>query len=177
MLGEGGKGEVGEGRPPPERKRLAELGESTGMVTGCKGARAFAPQVTELVEVACSGLDAKLVAGGLSHEHGSSVVRIGSGLRVEPLPQARDVDLHHLGRAGRRCFPPKRIDQAVTADGLVRVQKEHGQQRPLVARRESNWIVPAPYLEWAENSVFDPHRFPQRPKLAQRSRVNRRATW
>ena len=52
------------------------------------------------------------------------------------LAQPADVALHHLGRARDRRLAPELVDQPRRRDGLVGVQQEDREQRPLLGRAE-----------------------------------------
>jgi hypothetical protein len=61
--------------------------------------------------------------------------------------QVRDVGLHHLRRGRRRLFAPQPLGEAIRRDGLPRLQRQHGEHRPLLAGAELDGPVPEANLE------------------------------
>ena len=52
---------------------------------------------------------------------------------VERPPQVRDVELHHLRRAGRRLVAPQPLRETVRRHRPPRLEREHREHRPLLA--------------------------------------------
>ena len=106
-LGERLVGEVGKGRPAPERERLADP------------VRARCGQALETVAVELARLDTHEIAGRLGHDP----------VGPERLSQCVDVHLERAGPARRRCLAPDPVDQPVGGDCPVRLQEELGEER------------------------------------------------
>ena len=64
--------------------------------------------------------------------------------RLQELAQARDVDLHGVVDGRRRLLAPDLVDQAVTRDDLVRVEKEEREQRALPLPPSGSRCSPSP---------------------------------
>ena len=52
---------------------------------------------------------------------------------VEQRTEVGDVELQHLGCARGWPIPPQAVDKAVDRDGAADLQREHGENRPLLA--------------------------------------------
>jgi len=86
-------------------------------------------QPLDTADVDQLGVDPQLVPAPVREDLGAAVVG-------EHLAQAPDVVLHHLGCAGWRGLSPQPLDQAVGRDGVVGLEAEHRQQRPLLGAAE-----------------------------------------
>src|SRR5688572_17019222 len=62
-----------------------------------------------------------------------------------------------LGRGGR-SLAPELVDEACRRDGLVRMQEQHTEQRPLLRGAQPNGLSPASNLEWTEDPVLQSNR-------------------
>ena len=117
-------GEVGERRPSPERERFAQpLRDDRG-----RRSVGLLDELREMVEVELASLDAEQVARRLGFE---PLPR-----RAERLPQLRDAHLQRGRAGGGRLVGPELVEQPVTRDDLVRVQKQQREQRPLTRPAE-----------------------------------------
>jgi hypothetical protein len=119
-------GELGERLPPPEGKRLSRL------VLG---------QTLEASEVELVLCHPQAVAGRPRLQ----------ALLAERLAQPGDVHLQRLLGRLRRLVLPQGLDQAVTRDDLVRVQKQNGEQGALLAAVEIDLSPVLRHLERAED--------------------------
>ena len=106
-------GDVGERRPAPQRERLARqvVGDERREAQRIDVAVAQAQLVP-----APAGDDLRAVAAGRQR-----------------LANLRDVQLHHLGRRGRRILAPERLDESIARHRRALVEGQHGQQRPRLA--------------------------------------------
>jgi hypothetical protein len=77
-------------------------------------------------------------------------------LGAEELAQAMDVDLKRVSRRRGWIVAPERFDQAVTSDGLVRVQKQEREERPLLRSAAAESCAAARDLERPQDTEFDP---------------------
>ena len=71
----------------------------------------------------------------------------------ECLAQARDVDLQRRGRGRRRLVTPELVDQVLRRHDSTGVQREHGEERALLAPADGDRPAVDPHLERAEQGV------------------------
>ena len=108
-------GKVGEGRSPPERKRLSEQRRRLRRL----GRAGLLDEPPEAVEVELVRLDAQEVAWRPRHQP-----------LPELPPEPQDVVLQRPGRRGRRVVAPDAVDQALARDDVVRLEQQQGCDRP-----------------------------------------------
>jgi hypothetical protein len=89
------------------------------------GARGLGDEPLEPNGVHRLAIEPQLIAATVGHD-------LRAGLLGKQLAELRYVELHHLGRARGRLLAPQTLDQPIARDGEVRVQRERGQQRPLL---------------------------------------------
>ena len=112
--------EVGERVAAPERKRGLERRERLGRLAVGVRPPALLEQPLEADDVDLLRLDLEDVAAGPCQQ------RL---VRLERLAQPRDLDVEAVVGRPRRPVRPKRVDQPVARDDLVRVKQEERQQR------------------------------------------------
>ena len=78
----------------------------------------------------------------------------------ERLAQLRDVQLHHLGRCGRRLLTPEPPDEPIRRDRRTGVQRQQREQRPWLPRADEHRLAAGACLHGSENA--DVHIAPQR---------------
>ena len=145
--------ELGQRRPAPQRQRAPdEVGCVAGPAAGERGT-AVRHESLEAVEV-------ELAVGELEHVPGRT--------RVEPrlgqhLAELRDVDLHHLPRGIGDGLAPQVVDDPLPRDRPVRVQEQHGEQRPLLARRDRQRGGAVDDFERAQEAEFHRSRVEATP--------------
>jgi hypothetical protein len=137
-------GDIGERCPAPERERLARH------VVGDE--RLEPPRIDVAVAEAQlvpapAGDDLRAVAAG--------------GQRLAHL---RDIQLHHLGRRGRRSLAPERLDQPIARHRRALVKGQDGQQRPRLALGDGHLMAIGRDLHWTEHA--DLHVPPRASTLA-----------
>ena len=132
--------ELGQRRPPPQGERLPE--QLPGLVRRGRSCTRYTR--LEALEVECPFLDADQVAGGLGDDR----------VVAEQLAQLRDVHLDGRGRGLRGCAAPDLVDQAIASDGLVGVEQEQGEQRPLLRTPELQHAAVLLDLERSEDAEF-----------------------
>src|SRR5215204_282996 len=148
-LDEGLEGDVVERPATPQRERLLQL---RGRVLGpapLQLAPSLRQQPLEAVRVETFRLEPQLVTA-LAGDH--QTVRIVARSGGERLAQAGDVNLHGLGRGGRRALPPELVDQPVGAECLVGVQQKQRQQCALLAPAERDRAALVESLKRAEDA-------------------------
>jgi hypothetical protein len=120
--GEGLVGEVGQRRPAPQRKRLAQpRGRGRGIGVG-----RLRDQRLKTGQVELGRPDVEHIAGRAGHQPAVA----------ELLAHARDVDLDALRHRGRRRLAPHLVHEALGRDDVVGIQQEHRQHRTLLAPAE-----------------------------------------
>ena len=72
--------------------------------------------------------------------------------RPERLAELRDVDLKRLLRRLRRLVLPERLDQAVSRDDLVRMEKQESEERTLLGAADVEDLPVLDDLEWSEDT-------------------------
>ena len=126
VAGERLVGEVGERRAAPERERLAQQQRSRSGSPAACALLPFFELLPEAVDVELARLDTE---------------RITSRLRLQTVvaqdaAQLRDIVLEDLRRRRRRPLVPELVDQPVGRKGLVRMDQQKREQRPLLAAPE-----------------------------------------
>ena len=101
-------GDVGQRRSVPQAQRLAR--------------GALSEQPLEAAGIHPAAAELQLVAAPVRGD------RVGLPLRGHRLAQLRNVELHHLGRRGRRLVAPEPVDQPLGRNGRAGVEREHGEQ-------------------------------------------------
>ena len=109
-------GQVRQRGAAPQRERLTRL--------------AVRDEPLEPPRVDVIGVEPQLVSAPARDD-----LRAATGGR-QHLAQLRHVVLHHLVGARRMPVAPEGVDQAVARHRRVDVQREHGQQRPLLGRAQ-----------------------------------------
>jgi hypothetical protein len=131
-LGERLVGEVVERPTAPQRQSLLEHRRGGRGASRCQLGPALGEEPLEPVGVERLRIEPQLVPPLARDELG------GSGGAGQRLAQARHVHLERLGWTGGRVLPPELVDQTVGAQGLVGVDEEQREQRPLLAASERN---------------------------------------
>ena len=101
---------------------------------------ASAPLREELLEA----LEIERVLTDLEHVPRRSRPENAGG---QHLSQPRHVQLDHLGRRFRHLLAPEGLDELLQRDGVIRVEKEPGEERPLLAPAELERRATVAYLE------------------------------
>src|SRR5438034_7569243 len=83
--------------------------------------------------------------------------RLERPLRLEQLPELRDVDLERLCRGRRRPLAPEPVDQALARERLVRMQQEERQERPLLRAAHPQRAAFAKHLQRSEQPKLHPN--------------------
>ena len=107
-------GDVGERVAAPQRERLARA--------------TLLHQVLEADRVDVVVGQLQLVAAAAGHD--------SNAVAVEQPAQVRHVELQHLRRARRRLLPPQALDEAIGRHRPARLEREHREHRPLLARAQ-----------------------------------------
>ena len=97
------------------------------------------------MEIELVGLDAEDVAGRSGRQH---VLR-------KCLAKSRDVDAQCGGGVLGRVPAPELVDQPVSGNDLVGMQKEPGEERARLAPTEGNLASPVPHLERSQDPELD----------------------
>src|SRR5215210_2166163 len=100
-----------EGRPAPERERLAEDPSRLGPITVGERAPALLELVLEAIHIALTAVELYDVAASACLKN--RVRAVGDGAGSQGLAQLKDVQLYVLRSRGRRRVTPQRIDQAI----------------------------------------------------------------
>ena len=136
-------GEVGLdgqlGRSQPQLLQPPDLGCGEWLV-GDVGERISAPEGQRvpgalLLDQPCKadGIDVALAEPQLVTAPAGHDLR---AVAVEHMPQVRDVELHHLRRAGWRLLAPKALCQTVGGDGATDLEREHREYGALLTGAE-----------------------------------------
>ncbi len=125
-LREGLVREVGERRPAPERKRLAQSRRRTRCIPGGQALPAFVCEPREAVHVHSQRIELEHVAGRAP----------GDRLRPEHLPELRDVHLYRMRGRVWRLARPEDLDQLIDGDDAARVERQCCQERPRLGAAE-----------------------------------------
>jgi hypothetical protein len=157
-LPEGGMGELGQRRAPPQRQSLRQSGASLGGPASGEQAVTFGGQGVEAGGVEPVGINAQQIARSSGDQHLGWGPRETSGL--EDLAQIVHVGLQRSARAGRRLFPPQQVDETVHRHHAVGVDQQHGQHRPLLGRPETHRFAAVPHLQRAQYLEVHPPRLP-----------------
>jgi hypothetical protein len=141
--GEAVAGDVGQGRPSPDRERgLQDLRGPLRLVAGQLGAAGGGERLEPLgVELA-----------GVELEHVPRRPRLQRRRRhPEPVAQRGDVDLEGMACRGRRARLPQPVDQDAGRDDQPRVDGQRRQQGPLQPAADAHRrSVPAAQLDRAQ---------------------------
>ena len=105
--------DVGQRRPAPQRERLAR--------------QVVRDERREAQRIDVAVAEAQLVPAPA----GDDLRAVAAG--CQRLANLRDVELHHLGRRGRRILAPERLDESLARHRRALVEGQHGQQRPRLA--------------------------------------------
>ena len=143
-LGERLVGEIGERLAAPEREAFVEPGGGLPRTIRGQLVPGLREQPLEPVRVEPVGVELQAVPALPGHDQVAPA--------SERLAQPRDMDLHGLGRRGRRLLAPELLDQPVGAERLVGVQHEHGEQRALLAPSERDFAALVEDLERSEDA-------------------------
>jgi hypothetical protein len=133
-----------------ELLQAPDLGRCERLVSDI-GERLTAPQRQRLARPRAldQTLNAKHV--DLAVEQSQLVASVaGDDLRavaVEQLAQLRDVELDQLGGTGRRSLAPQTLDQAVGRHCAPDLEREHREDRALLARSDRNRPVVEAHLD------------------------------
>ena len=150
--------EVGERRAAPEAERLPQR---VSDLVRTRQALRLLDELLEAPRVDVGRIDVEHVAARLREQPRLAV------LRLEQLPEPRDVHLERVrGRLGRRASP-ELVDEPVRRERLIRVQQEDREQLAALACVQADGAVVAHDLERAEHSKL--HRpsvsaVPRKPK-------------
>ncbi len=129
--------ELGERRPAPERERLAEHIRRLG--------RRLVPRPCD------GGLEAIEIELALAHPNQVAAGLGDDRVAAERLAELRDVHLNR-GRGGLgRLLAPELVDQALTRDGLVRVQEQKAEEAALLGACDLEAVAVVLDLEGAED--------------------------
>ncbi len=139
-VGEAGIGELGQRLPPPQAKRLAQRGRRQRHLALLNQAPSFRHQLLKADDVDLIGTD------------GEGIASFGGNDRAGPegAAQLADLGLQRVGRVRRLPAAPQHVDQAVSADRLATMQRQQGQQGPLLGPAHSERHAPVRRLELAE---------------------------
>ncbi len=77
----------------------------------------------------------------------AAATRDDAAVAVEHPPQVRHVELHHLRRARRRLLAPQPLRQAVRRHRPPHLEREHRENRPLLAGAQLDGPIPEANLE------------------------------
>ena len=132
--------DVGERLAAPEVERLAqERGRARGLGACRLGRQPLEPAQVELVRFAAEDVARR--------------ARLDRTV-AERLAQLRDVDLERRRRRRRRRVGPELVDQPLDRDDPAGLEREDGQERPLLATTDRDRPAVAPHLEWTEHGVL-----------------------
>ena len=87
----------------------------------------------------------------VAHEHVSGRARLEHFVRLQQLPQSRDVLLERGRSVFGRVAAPELLDQAVARDDTARVEQKQGEQAPLLDSAEANGPLAVAHLERTED--------------------------
>ena len=115
---------VGERVAAPQRERLARAG--------------LLEQPLEAHRIDIVARELQLIA---------AAARDDAAVAVEHPPQVRHVELHHLRRARRRLLAPQPLRQAIRGNRPPHLEREHREDRPLLAGAQLDRPIPEANLE------------------------------
>ena len=148
-VGEAGVGEFGQRLAPPQAERLAQRGRRQRHLALLRQPPSLRHQLLEADDVDLIGTDGEGIAGFGSDDRA----------RSQGAAQLADLGLQRVSRVRRLPVTPQRVDQPVGADRLAAMQRQQGQQRPLLGAADSERHAPVRCLELAEQPhVHDLHR-------------------
>jgi hypothetical protein len=129
-------GQVGERRPAPERKCIAQ--QSCGLARLARSG--FLDEPAKAFEIELVPLDAHEVPRRARHDP-----------LAELAPQPQDVVLQRRERSGRRLVSPDAVDQPLGRDDLVRVEQEQREHRTPLRASERHAPLAVEHLERTED--------------------------
>jgi hypothetical protein len=142
-LGERLVAQVGEGRPAPQSKRLAQQLGGLAERAAAQRSVAFLRQLLEALRIELAGVDAEPVRGPFPRQ------AVG-----DDLAQLRDVDLERVrGRCGR-LVAPQILDQQLGRNGLVPAQHQQCQQGARFLAFDGQRRALQHYLDRAQDAVL-----------------------
>jgi hypothetical protein len=136
--------ELDQGGPAEEGERSAE---ELGTLRGVGRLACRLGQRLEPAEVIAVAADPNPVARRLCLDH----------VRADRLPQMRDVDLEHLGRARRRRLAPEAVDQGFHGDDTAGVEQQTREESAGLAGRERDGLAVRNRFQRPEQAEID-HR-------------------
>ena len=150
-LGELLIGEVGQGGSPPQRQRLTKRNGRPGPVGRTERLLAPGDLRFEAGHVKLPRVDLNPIAG----RSGDDQRRVIDAARRQRPPQPGDVALKRGGGGHRRFPTPQLVGQSLGGDHLVGVEKQNGEQRPLLGSAHGHHGLAPHDLEVAEEPELD----------------------
>ena len=142
-------GELLEGRPPPEDKRVAELRPTLSR----RGGFGLVEECLHTIHVELGRSDSDQVAGRLRHDQ----------VRPEEFSELGDEVLERGRSRARRVLAPEGIDQPIGGDRAPRVQQKQREQAALLRAPELQGVSVATHLERTEQAEIEAVRSPLVP--------------
>ena len=130
--------------PAPERERVSEQPRGRARVPASERLPALRRELLEPLEVELARLDPQAVAGP---------VRLDP-VAAEQLAQPVHLHLERVRRLVRWRLAPERVHETIARDRPVGVQRQAGEQRPPVARRQRQRLAPVAGLDRSKQVNF-----------------------
>ena len=135
---------VGELRERPATKETKRFSQSRGRPARLLRTR-LSKQALEPVQIERTRWEDERVAGWLGLQH----------LVPQHLPKSPYIHLERLRRPFGRGLPPKRVDQLVDGDDLVRAQQQRGKQHPLLRTAKRKRALVEKRFDWPQDPELD----------------------
>ena len=140
--------EIGQRATPPHAERLAQRGCRGGGVAALQPSARLGHEALEAqqIEILVANLDQ------VARRHGADHARLAVALRLEQLPEPRDMRLERRGRVLGRIVAPELVDEPVRRDHLVGVEQQQHQHPALAGPAEVQRRPVEPRLQRAEDA-------------------------
>ena len=146
-------GELGQGRPAPERESFAQHPVRRRRAGGPR----IRHELLEAIEVERTGIGTELVRRRRGPDH----------VATEHPPELGDVRLENLRGRRRRPAGPELLDQQVARNRLVRPDEQQGKQGPLLWRIQRNDAALGDHLKRPEDAELHAAHARGRARCAQ----------
>ena len=146
-------GELGQGRPPPERESFPQHPVRRRRAGGPR----IRHELIEAKEVERTGIGTELVRRRRGPDH----------VATEHPPELGDVCLENLRGRRRRPAGPELLDQQVARNRLVRPDEQQGKQGPLLWRIQRNDTALGDHLKRTEDAELHATHARGRARYAQ----------
>ena len=139
-VSEAGVGKLGQRLTPPQAERFAQCGGRPRRLAVSRQPSPLGHQLPEADDVDIFGADGEGIAGFAGEDR----------RRPEGAAQLTDLGLQGVGRVGRLPVAPQHVDQPVSADRPPPLQRQQGQQGPLLGAADRHQHAVGYRFELAE---------------------------